>query len=138
MTSSFCFCTSFLLPSSLWGGVGGGGRAMWLSSAMLHHPPPPTLPHKGGGRRKASYPLHIERWFLTGAVAFERAFLADRVGALEDPVLPGSEAGKDFRFHGLGTCETQVGFETGEAVGREARALFKEHAHLVPVDVIKR
>ena len=38
---------------------------------------------------------------LAGAVALERALFADRVGALEDPVLPGGQPGKDFRFHGL-------------------------------------
>src|SRR2546423_690671 len=109
MTSSFCFRTPYLLPS-------------------------PTR----GRKKKASDSPSVERRFLAGAVAFERAFLADRIGTLEDPVLPGGEASKDFRFHGFGAAETQVGFEAGEAVGREARALFKEHAHLVPVDVIKR
>src|SRR4051812_27612599 len=53
---------------------------------------------------------------LAGAVAPERALLADRVGALEDPVLPGGEAGEDLRFHRLGPGEAQIGFETGEAV----------------------
>src|SRR5262252_6411153 len=50
----------------------------------------------------ASHPPRIEHRLLAGAVALERALLADRVGALEDPVLPGGEAGEDFRLHGLG------------------------------------
>src|SRR5437868_1794129 len=36
----------------------------------------------------------IEHRPLPGAVALERALLADRVGALEDPVLPGGQAPK--------------------------------------------
>src|SRR5438445_8997281 len=82
---------------------------------------------------------HIELRLLAGAVAAQRALLSNRVGTLEDPVLPGGEAGKDFRFHGLGTGEAKVRFHAGEAVGREAGAFLEEHAHLVvPVDVIER
>src|SRR3954467_11001534 len=73
----------------------------------------------------------IEGRLLAGAVALERAFLADGIGTLEDPVLPGGQAREDFRFHGLGTAEAQIGFEPGEAIGREARALLQEHADLV-------
>ena len=37
------------------------------------------------------------------------------------------------------TSEAQIGFEPGETVRREARALFQEHAHLVvPVDIVER
>src|SRR4029079_14039140 len=80
----------------------------------------------------------IEGRLLAGAVAFERAFLADGIGTLADPILPGVQAREDFRFHGLGTAEAQIGFEPGEAVGREARALLQEHADLVfPVDVVE-
>src|SRR5215468_7956695 len=87
----------------------------------------------------SSYPSRIEHRLLAGAVALERPLLADRVGALEDPVLPGGEAGEDFRFHGLGPAEAQIGFEPGEPIGREARALLQEHADLVlPVDVVER
>ena|SRR5882724_756169 len=38
----------------------------------------------------------IELRLLAGAIAAQRAFFADRVGALEDPVLPGGEAGEDL------------------------------------------
>src|SRR4051794_17491200 len=55
------------------------------------------------GKRIAylSYPRHIELRLLAGAVAPERAVLADRVGALKNPVLPRRQPRKDFRFHGL-------------------------------------
>src|ERR1700723_1322374 len=55
-----------------------------------------------------SNPRRIELRLLAGAVAAQRALLADRIGALEDPVLPGGKARKDFGFHGLGPDETQV------------------------------
>src|SRR5712692_3315570 len=79
----------------------------------------------------ASHSPRIERRLLAGAVALERALLADRVRALEDPVLPGGEAGEDFRLHGLRAAEAQIGLEPGEPVRREARAFLQEHADLV-------
>src|SRR6267142_1158495 len=82
---------------------------------------------------------HIELRLLAGAVAAQRALFADRVGTLEDPVLPRREAREDFRFHGLGSDEAQIGFHAGEAVGGKAGALLEEHADLVvPVDVVER
>src|SRR5262249_38772461 len=85
-----------------------------------------------------SHPARVEGRLLAGAVALERALFADGVGALENPVLPGGEAGEDFRFHGLGAAEAQIGFEPGEAVGGKARALLQKHADLVlPVDVVE-
>src|SRR5215475_7979393 len=82
---------------------------------------------------------HVETRLLAAAVASERAVLADRVGALEDPVLPCSQPREDLRFHGLGPDEAQIRFHAGEAVGREAGALLQEHAHLViPVDIVER
>src|SRR5436189_5655221 len=82
---------------------------------------------------------HVELRLLAGAVAAQRAVFADRVGALEDPVLPRREAREDFRFHGLGTYEAQIRFHAGETVGREGRALLQEHPHLVvPIDVVER
>src|SRR5690242_1078481 len=82
---------------------------------------------------------HIELRLLAGAVAAQRALLADRVGTLEDPVLPGGEAGEDFRFHRLRPDEAEVRFHAGQAVGREGSALLEEHAYLViPVDVVER
>src|SRR6478736_5081111 len=96
--------------------------------------------HSSGTRGpKPSHSPRVEDRLLAGAVALERALLANRIGTLEDPVLPGGEAGEDFRFHGLGAAEAQIGFEPGKAVGREARALLEEHADLVfPVDIIER
>src|SRR6478735_5979230 len=80
----------------------------------------------------------VEGRLLAGAVALERAFLADGIWTLEDPILPGGQAREDFRFHGLGTAEAQIGFEAREAVSREARALLQEHADLVlPVDIVE-
>src|SRR5689334_19581833 len=82
---------------------------------------------------------HIEFRLLAAAVAPQRAFLADRVRALEYPVLPRGQTRKDFRFHGLRPDEAQIGFHAGEAVGREAGALLLEDADLVvPVDVVER
>src|SRR5260370_4477630 len=86
-----------------------------------------------------SRPARVERRLLAGAVALERALLADGVGALENPVLPRREAGEDFRFHGLGAAEAQIGFEPRQAVGGKACALLQKHADLVlPVDVVER
>src|SRR5262245_19758227 len=87
----------------------------------------------------SSHSSRVEYRLLAGAVAPQRALLADRVGTLEDPVLPGGEARKYFRFHGLRPAETQARLHTGERIGREARALLKEHADLVlVVDVVER
>src|SRR4030088_2819950 len=80
----------------------------------------------------------IELRLLAGAVALERAVFADRVGALEDPVLPRRQAREDFRFHGFGPDEAQIGFHAGEAIGREAGAFLEEHPDLViPVDIVE-
>src|SRR5713226_1944535 len=85
------------------------------------------------------HPRHIELRLLAGAVAAQRAGLADRVGTLKDPVLPRRQAGEDFRFHGLRSDEAQVGFHAGQAVGREAGALLEKHPDLVvPVDIVER
>src|SRR6266516_5497192 len=86
-----------------------------------------------------SHPARVEHRLLAGAVALERALLADGVGALENPVLPRGEAREDFRFHGLRAAEAQIGFEPGQAVGGKARALLQKHADLVlPIDVVER
>src|SRR6266851_9007706 len=82
---------------------------------------------------------HIELRLLAGAVAPQRAVLADGVGALKNPVLPRRQAREDFRFHGLGPDKAQIGFHAGKAVGREAGALLEEHPDLViPVDIVER
>src|ERR1700686_2204263 len=84
-------------------------------------------------------PRHIELRLLTGAIAPQRAVLADRVGALKNPVLPRRQPREDFRFHGLGPDKAQIGFHAGKAVGREAGALLEEHPDLViPVDIVER
>src|SRR3954462_8522964 len=78
---------------------------------------------------------HIELRLLAGAVAAQRAGFADRVGTLEDQVLPCGEPRKDFRFHGLGTGEAQVGFHGGQSIRRETGPLLEEHPDLiVPID----
>src|SRR5712671_2952513 len=86
----------------------------------------------------ASNSLGVEHGLLAGPVATQRALFADGVGALKDPVLPGGEPGKDFRFHCLRPAEAEVCLEAGEAVGREARALLEKDADLIlPVDVVE-
>src|SRR5919201_178081 len=59
-------------------------------------------------QQNSLHPRHIELRLLSGAVAAQRARFTDRVGALEDPVLPRGQAREDFRFHGLGADEAQV------------------------------
>src|SRR6266852_9934653 len=82
---------------------------------------------------------HIELRLLAGAIAPQRAVLADCVGALKDPLLPRRQPREDLRFHGLGPDKAQIGFHAGKAVGREAGALLEEHPDLViPVDIVER
>src|SRR4051812_24456051 len=86
-----------------------------------------------------SHPFRIIHRTLAGTVASERAFLTDRVRALEDPVLPRRQASEDFGLHSLRAAEAQVGFQAGEAVGRKGRALLQEYPHLVlPIDIVER
>src|SRR3984957_15016239 len=90
------------------------------------------------GTRKSN-PRRIELRLLAGAVAAQRTLLADRIGTLEDPVLPGGETGENLGFHGLGSDEAQIRFHAGETIGREAGALLEEHPDFVVlVDVIER
>src|SRR5450755_951245 len=77
------------------------------------------------------YSRHIEPRLLAASITPQRAVLADRVGALKDPVLPRSQAREDFRFHGLGADEAQIRLHAGEAVRREARAFLEKHPDLV-------
>src|SRR5215813_12706005 len=87
----------------------------------------------------SSNSCHVEPRLLTASVAPQCAVLADRIGPLENPVLPGGQARKNFRFHGLRPGEAQISFHAGERVRRETRALLAEHADLVvPVDVVER
>src|SRR5712691_9343574 len=84
-------------------------------------------------------PRHIELRLLAGAVAPQRAVLADRVGALKNPVLPRRQPREDLRFHGLGPDKAQIGFHAGKAGGREAGAFLEEHPDLfIPVDIAER
>src|ERR1700730_16792323 len=78
-----------------------------------------------------SHPRHIELRLLAGAVAPQRAGLADSIGTLKDPVLPRRQAREDFRFHGLGPDEAQVRFHAGQAVRRETGALLEDHPDFV-------
>src|SRR5690242_19478238 len=97
-----------------------------------------TIPYSLLPIRYSLHACHVVAGLLSRAVALERAVVADRVEPLEDPVLPCGEPREDFRFHGLGAGEAQIGFHAGEAVRREAGALLQEHADLiVPVDIIK-
>src|SRR5260370_31500168 len=86
----------------------------------------------------SSHSSRVEHRLLAGAVAPERALLADRIGTLEDPVLPGGEAGEDFRLHGLGATEAPGGLEPGQTVRGKAPALLQAHAapalvvHFIP------
>src|SRR5215831_21141092 len=82
---------------------------------------------------------HIEPRLLAAPIPPQCTVLADCIGPLENPVLPGGQARKNFRFHGLRSGEAQIRFHAGEAVARKARALLKEHPDLVvPVDVVER
>src|SRR6185436_13365833 len=64
-----------------------------------------------------SYPLPVVFGLRTSPVDFQSAVLADGVGTVEDPVLPGGEAPEDARQHGLGAGEAQARLHAGERVG---------------------
>src|SRR5436190_21647666 len=78
-----------------------------------------------------SGPLVVEHRRFSRPVSAQRALLSRRVRALEDPVLPRAQAREDFRFHGLGSGKSKIGFETGESIGGKARSLLKKYANLV-------
>src|SRR6516225_1545001 len=83
--------------------------------------------------------LEVEARLLAGAVDLERALLADRVRALEDPVLPRRQPTEDARRQVLARAEAQVRFQAGERIGRHRGALLDRDADLVvPVDVVGR
>src|ERR1700691_2014196 len=110
-------------------------------SATVDVGPGSAVRHQRAALRpgQQSNPRRIELRLLAGAVAAQRALLADRIGALEDPVLPGGETGENLGFHGFGSDEAQVRFHAGETIGREARALLEEHPNfIIPIDVIER
>jgi len=71
------------------------------------------------------------------AVESQRAPLADGVGTLEDPVLPGGEPAEDLAVAVFGAGEAQVGLHSGQSVGRQAATLLDRDPHLVlVVDVV--
>lgn len=68
----------------------------------------------------------VELWAFGSSETLERAVFADSVRALEDPVLPGGEAAKDFSFDGFGASEAEAGLHACERVWRkEARSSIK-------------
>src|SRR6516164_4518764 len=86
-----------------------------------------------------SYPFGVEFRLAAAAIARQCAGFADGIRPLEYPVLPGGKASKDLGFHGFRAAEAQIGFEPGQAIGREARALFEEEADFVPpIDIVER
>src|SRR5690349_16511513 len=87
----------------------------------------------------ALYPVPIELRLGAASVYLERAALSDRVGAAEDPVLPGAEPAVYARLHALLAGKAKIRFHAGERIGRKAGALLDRNAHLVvPVEVVRR
>src|SRR4051794_41086352 len=82
----------------------GAASLMPLRRAGTHSSGPrwvPVLQRITGVLRCArdtrpSHPRHVELRPFAGAVAAQRALLADRIGTLENPVLPGGEPREDF------------------------------------------
>src|SRR5215467_2101156 len=99
--------------------------------ALLRAPPEVGLAMLG--------PLPLELRPLGLAVEGERAVLARRVGAGEDPVLPGRQAAEDLGLERLGADEAQRLLHAGQRVRRQRRALLDRDAELVlEVDVVGR
>src|SRR5215468_2109894 len=99
--------------------------------ALLRAPPEVGLARSG--------PLPLELRPLGLAVQGERAVLAGRVGAGEDPVLPGRQAAEDLGLQGLGADEPERLLHAGQRIGRQRRALLDGDAELVgEVDVVGR
>src|SRR5262245_1012284 len=73
----------------------------------------------------------VERRLHAAAIELQRALGADRVGALEDPVLPRAQPAENLRFHRLRTGETQVSLHARESIGANDDALLHHHSHLV-------
>ena len=94
----------------------GWGSVFDAHACVAATGPLPGLPRKRG-RGNQSHSPGIEHRLLAGAVALERAVLADGVGTLENPVLPCGQPREDFRFHRLRSGKAQIGFEAGERIG---------------------
>src|SRR5882672_11747403 len=82
-----------------------GGCAS-LCSYPFPFTPSPFTPH--------SHPLPVELRLATGSEHFQRPLFADRVRAVEDPVLPRGEPAEDARLHGFGAGEAQVRLQSAE------------------------
>src|SRR6218665_4047706 len=83
--------------------------------------------------------IGIENGFLSGALDLERTFFPHRIGAVENPVLPGREPAEDAGVHVFLAGKAQVGFQPGQRVGGHGGALFDGDTQLVvPVDVVRR
>src|SRR5258706_8463355 len=86
-----------------------------------------------------SRPTPVELRPLRLPIERERAALADGVGALEDPVLPGGEAAEDLRLERLRAAEAEAGLHARHGIGRHAGALFERDPHFVfPIDIVGR
>src|SRR5688572_9407296 len=64
--------------------------------------------------RESSPPV-IEHRPLRSPVGRERALLPDRVGALEDPVLPGGQAAEDLGLERFRSGEAQARLHPGQS-----------------------
>ncbi len=68
-------------------------------------------------RRSArSDPVPVEFGFGAAAVHLQGALLADRIGAIEDPVLPGGQPPEDARLHAFGHRKSQARFQAGQCI----------------------
>src|SRR5207248_112437 len=91
------------------------------------------------GRWNASNPLPTEVRLNAAAIALERAVVADRIGALEDPVLPRAQAAEDLGLHRLRAGEAQVCLHRAQRIRREAGApLEHDPQFVVPVEILDR
>src|SRR6266542_4616528 len=85
-------------------------------------------------------PLHafpLESRLVAGAEYFQRAGLAHRMRAAENPVLPCRKTAEDTCFHRLEGAEAQVCLHAGQRVGRQACALLEGDPDLVgPVELV--
>src|SRR6266542_3785347 len=66
-----------------------------------------------------SDPLPVVICALAGAVTAQCPVRPGRVGALEDPVLPGGEPAEDLRLAGFRAGEPEIGLHAGQRVRRE-------------------
>src|ERR1700739_1859274 len=85
-----------------------------------------------------SAPVRVEARPLAGAIDLQRALLTDRVGTLENPVLPRGQAREDPRVKGFSTIEAQIGFHPGQRIGTHRDTLLDGDAcFVVPIDIVR-